>query len=297
MAHPILPGAEARSLPGSTDGPLHRRAPKDGALVLHGFTGNPQSVAGLGEALAMAGLAAELPLLPGHGTSLLDMVPTRWEDWSGAAEAAWAELAGRCRRVLVAGLSMGGMLACWLAARHRDVAGVVAVNPLIEPPADSYLDILRGLVDAGAEVAPGIGSDIADPDGQETGYAGSPIRAALSMFGAAGPLVADLGRIRCPILLLSSRHDHVVPSSSGDLLSERAGGPVERVWLERSYHVATRDYDRAEVETRAVEFAGKVLGTSGTPPGTAPGTPGTALGTPAPGTPPGTAPETPPTMS
>ena len=57
-------------------------------LVLHGFTGSPQSMRPLAEAMAKAGFTVELPLLPGHGTSLDDMVPTRWADWSGAAEAA-----------------------------------------------------------------------------------------------------------------------------------------------------------------------------------------------------------------
>jgi len=36
-------------------------------------------------------------------------------------------------------------------------------------------------------------------------------------------------------------------------------GSVERVVLERSYHVATLDYDKDEIETRAVEFLGGVL--------------------------------------
>lgn len=249
MSAAVLPGAEPQSWPG---GP-------DGALVLHGFTGTPQSMRGLASALAATGLAVELPLLPGHGTSLADMAPTRWEDWSAAAEAAYTELAGRCRSVVVAGLSMGGTLTCWLASCHPEIAGIVVVNPLVEPPAPSYLELLQGVLDSGTEMAPGVGSDIAAPGVTELAYEGAPVRAALSLFGATNALVADLGRIRCPVLLLSSRADHVVPSSSGDALAAGASGPVERVWLERSYHVASLDLDREEVEARAVAFAGKVL--------------------------------------
>jgi len=68
---PILPGAEPYSATGD----------ERGALVLHGFTGNPQSMRGLALALADAGLTVELPLLPGHGTDIADMVPTTWADW------------------------------------------------------------------------------------------------------------------------------------------------------------------------------------------------------------------------
>src|SRR5438067_3818811 len=113
--HPVLPGAEPFSAPG---GP-------HGALVLHGFTGSPQSMRGLATAFAEAGFTVELPRLPGHGTSLDDMLTTGWADWSGWAEQAYQDLAGRCERVVVAGLSMGGTLTAWLAANHPEVAGIV----------------------------------------------------------------------------------------------------------------------------------------------------------------------------
>jgi carboxylesterase len=89
-------------------------------------------------------------------------------------------------------------------------------------------------------------------------YDGTPIAPMISMFDGIEEVAAGLGGLRCPVLLLSSRHDHVVPAESGDLLAASAGGPVERVWLERSFHVATLDYDAAEIEARAVEFVNKV---------------------------------------
>src|SRR5918998_1676938 len=95
---PVLPGCE----PWSTNGGRH------GVLVLHGFTGCPQSMRPLAEAFADEGYTVDLPLLPGHGTSPDDLAATRWSDWSGAAEAVYENLAARCDRVVVAGLSMGG---------------------------------------------------------------------------------------------------------------------------------------------------------------------------------------------
>ena len=251
MTAPILSGAEPWSAQG---GP-------DGALVLHGFTGNPQSMRGLAEAFAGAGFAVELPLLPGHGTSIEDMLPTGWDDWSKVAEEVYDQLARRCRRVVVAGLSMGGALAAWLTERHPEIAGLVAINPFVEPPAESFREMLRGALGAGTETMPGIASDIAMDGVEELAYTASPIAPMLSLVEATDAIAADLGSIRCPVLLLSSRQDHVVPSASGDLLESRVAGPVERLWLERSYHVATLDHDGALVEARAVEFAAKVTAT------------------------------------
>ncbi len=255
MTSPVMPGAEPLSFSG---GP-------SGVLVLHGFTGNPQSMRPVAEALASAGHTVELPLLPGHGTAIEDMIPTRFADWSGAAEDAYSELAGRCSSVGVVSLSMGGTLACWLAERHPEIRALVLVNPLLDPPADSFREMLAGLLASGTEVAPSVGSDIAKPDAHELTYDGTPLRAALSLFGGVDEVAAGLGKISCPILLLSSRQDHVVPSSSGDLLVERVGERVERVWLERSYHVATLDFDAGEVIARTVAFMGRVLADAGEP--------------------------------
>ncbi len=250
MTAPILPGAE----------PFHHDGGPSGLLVLHGFTGNPQSMRPLAQALAAQGYTVDLPLLPGHGTAIEDMVPTRWNDYAEAADAAYRRLAGRCDEVALVGLSMGGTLACWLAEHHAEVRGMVLVNPFVDPPADTFRDVLRGVLDSGTEIAPGVGSDIAKEGSVELAYAGTPVAAVLSLFDGIDGVAGRLDHIRCPVLLLSSREDHVVPSSSGDLLVAQLGGSVERVWLEHSYHVATLDHDAAVVEARAVAFIADVLG-------------------------------------
>ncbi|MGA2804239.1 MAG: alpha/beta fold hydrolase [Acidimicrobiales bacterium] len=248
MPTPILAGSEPFSTEG---GPI-------GVVVLHGFTGSPQSLRPLARALATAGFTVELPLLPGHGTSVEDMVPTRWSDWSSAAEATYRDLAGRCERVFAAGLSMGGSLAIWLAERHPEIAGVIVVNPLVDPPASVFRDMLSGMVEEGGVSVPAIGSDVAMPGSPESAYNASPIEPMLSMFEGVDEIAAHLGDLRCPVLLLSSRVDHVVPPESGEVLAAGAAGPVERVFLERSFHVATLDYDAREIEARAIAFVARV---------------------------------------
>jgi len=218
---------------------------------------------GLALALAGAGLTVELPLLPGHGTAIADMVPTGWEDWSGAAEAAYLELAARCGSVVVVGLSMGGTLAVWLGERHPEIAALVLVNPLIQPPDADTVAFIDAMIEGGDEVAPGIGSDIALEGAVETAYPELPLRAARSLFAAAGDVADHLGSVTSPVLLFSSAEDHVVPPVSGDRLVEGVKGPVERIVLERSFHVATLDYDKDEIEARTVKFVTDLLPPAG----------------------------------
>ncbi|HEX5946318.1 MAG TPA: alpha/beta fold hydrolase [Acidimicrobiales bacterium] len=243
----IIPGCE----PWSAEGGPH------GALVLHGFTGNPQSMRGLAEAFGAAGFAVDLPLLPGHGTSVDDMLTTDWSDWSAAAEAAYTALAERCDRVVVAGLSMGGSLTAWLASRHPEIAGIVCVNPALSVP-DEIVTALREMLEGGLDRIPAIGGDVADPAGREKAYDATPLAPMLSLAAAAEEFRGGLGAIACPVLIMTSPQDHVVEPVNSDILAEGVSGPVERVTLERSYHVATLDYDKDIVFERAVEFAQRV---------------------------------------
>ena len=248
-----MAGAEPFSAAGGTQG----------ALVLHGFTGNPFSIRGVASAIADSGLTVEAPLLPGHGTSVADIVETRWPDWSSAAESAYLELAARCEKVAVIGLSMGGTLACWIGERHPEVAGLVLINPLVRSiPADQVAAV-RAMVDAGETVMDGIGSDIAQPEAAELSYDQTPLEPLLSLLDAADDIGARLADIACPVLLLSSRDDHVVPPANSDDIASALGDRCERVWLERSFHVATLDYDGDEIEKRAADFVSRVTGTDG----------------------------------
>lgn len=250
MSAPVIAGAESWSHVGTRDA---------GALVLHGFTGNPSSMRELAEAFALAGFHVELPRLAGHGTAVGDMIPTRWADWSGDAERALGTLTTRCSKVVVTGLSMGGALTLWLASRHPDLAGIVCINPATQPLADEMMQAIAGMVDGGIETFPGIGSDIADPDVHESSYPETPVRALQSMFvDGVAPLSNRYPSIQVPLLLFSSVNDHVVDPAQGDFLASSYGGAVERVMLGRSFHVATQDYDKQVINEGAVRFAERV---------------------------------------
>lgn len=227
-----------------------------GVLVLHGFTGNPSSMRSLADAFAGAGHSVEMPLLPGHGTKVQDMIDTTWADWSSAAEEALDRLAARTTTRFVAGLSMGGSLTCWLGTRHPELAGLICVNPAIAPT-EEMRTLVDAMVEAGDEVMVGIGSDIADPEVTESAYPETPLRPLLSLFDASAATLADLPRITQPLLLFTSPQDHVVPPSDSDVLAEAVSGPVERVSCDRSYHVATQDYDKDLIVERSLEFVAR----------------------------------------
>lgn len=231
-----------------------------GALVLHGFTGAPSSVRSVADAFVADGFDVEVPVLPGHATSVTDMLPTRWSDWSGAVEQAYQHLARRCERVVVSGLSMGGTLALWTALNHPEVAAVICVNPAAQPQPDELIAVLDDLLAQSVELMPAIGSDIAAPGVVEEAYPETPVEPLRSLLlDGVAPLAPRYTTAQVPLLLFTSRQDHVVDPAQSDFLAERWGAPVERVWLERSFHVATQDYDQDLIARHSVEFARRHL--------------------------------------
>ena len=250
--HPVLPGCEPWSSPGG--GP-------HGALVLHGFTGSPVSMRPLAEVLADAGFAVEMPRLPGHGTAPADLALTTWHDWLAEAGRALEALRARVPggRIVVAGLSMGGALTLALAEAHPDLAGIVVINAPVQAPPE-LAEGLAAMLEGGVDIIDSIGGDIADPDADECSYDQTPLRPLVTMLEAGTGVRERLGDIHCPTLVITSRQDHVVQPGDSEVIAAAVGGPVEHLWLEKSFHVATLDYDRAELERAALEFAQRVTG-------------------------------------
>ena len=109
-------------------------------------------------------------------------------------------------------------------------------------------------------VITGEGSDIADPDSSDVAYAGTPIKPLQSLLlEGVAPIADRYGEIAVPLRLFTSRHDHVVDPADSEYLAATYAGPVEHTWLERSYHVATRDYDRDLIVAESLAFVSRVF--------------------------------------
>jgi carboxylesterase len=247
----LRPGTEARSFEG---GPV-------GAVLCHGFTGSPASLRPWAEHLAAAGLAVELPRLPGHGTDWRDLALTRWPDWYAELERAFVRLQERCDTVVAMGLSLGGTLVTHLAAQAGDgprgVAGLVLVNPSFRSDnrAMRALPIAQYLV----PTVPGITNDIARPDADELGYDRVPLRALASVTTLWRVVESELPQVHQPVLAFRSAEDRIVEPSSLDLFRSRvASADLTVEVLPHSRHVATLDHDADLIHRESLTFVQRV---------------------------------------
>jgi carboxylesterase len=154
---------------------------------------------------------------------------------------------------------MGGSLTLWTALQQPSVSGIVLINPASQPQAEEMLEMVKGLLAEGTEVFPGIGSDIADPEVKESSYPETPLAPLVSMVeDGIRPMLSQYGSCKIPMLLITSKNDHVVDPATSDELAAQWGGSVERILLDRSFHVATQDYDKDFINESALAFAAKV---------------------------------------
>jgi carboxylesterase len=253
--------------------PISLKGDARGVLVLHGMTGTPFEVRPLAEALGTAGYSVEAPLLAGHGGSLRDLAATQWPDWLATAERAMAELRRRVggRRICIVGFSMGGLLALRLARLYPDqiTALVVMAAPLrmrtfqtrgVRALASLPIDF-RSLPYA---CIPKLkGSDISDPEMRDANPSlrAFPISAVTSLFDLMNQVRADLPNVRAPALVIHGRHDHTVPmDDSLELTGSLGSDIIERLWLDRSFHIVTLDVERSTVSNAVLGFLGKQHG-------------------------------------
>jgi carboxylesterase len=232
----------------------------NGVLLCHGFSGSPRSMRPWAEHLAADGFRVVLPRLPGHGTTWQELNQTRWQDWYGEVDRAFTNLRAQCERVFICGLSMGGALAIRIAEQHGPaVAGIAVVNPAIAStdPRIRALPVLRHLVPSLA----GIGSDIAMPGVPEGAYDRSALHAGWSVTRMWRDIQDNLPRVDQPLLIFKSVKDRVVDQLSLKLIKAGVSSrDLTVVSLERSYHVATLDYDAELIFTTSGAFFRRLAG-------------------------------------
>ena len=100
-------------------------------LMVHGFLGTPHHFEKLPEVLADAGYRVHVMLLPGHGTTPLDLEKTTRDQLLQAVEDSILDLHNMHQQVIVLGHSMGGALSV-LAAKSVQIDGLILAAPLFE---------------------------------------------------------------------------------------------------------------------------------------------------------------------
>lgn len=246
----IIPHAEPFLIPGN----------RIGVLLVHGFTGTPKELQEMGHSLSEHGYSILAPRLAGHATQIEDLKRTHWHDWLHCVEDGYHLLHGLADKIIIAGLSMGGILSILFASQHK-VDGLIAMSTPYELPADpraKFLPILWPFLTRVNKGEP----DWADPTPAEDhiDYPHYPTRAILELKDLLGTMQSALPQVKVPTLLIHSMKDGGVSFDNMDKIATRLGSKVvTTVTLKKSGHVIVRDLEKEQVFLEADRFIRRVI--------------------------------------
>jgi carboxylesterase len=240
-----------------------------GALLLHGFSGKPNGLGHLAHHIETLGLPYRAPTLRGHGMDTPNaLLGVKWTDWIADAEGAMSELLEEAEKVTIIGHSMGGMIALFLAAEHKeevdsiiDAAGSTKGNSPFAPGEPlNFLASLIPIVKKKYEMPP----LFADPDyaRTDTGYAWVPTIAWRQVFDLMEETHKRLPKVSVPTLILHSKKDTVNTPEGAQILYDSIATPVDQkqlVWFEKTEHVMFLDCEEEEVNRIVVDYLQKRL--------------------------------------
>jgi carboxylesterase len=253
----IIPTTEPFFLPGTS-----RRL---GCLLIHGFTGTPKEMRWMGEYLSARGYPSLGIRLAGHGTQPHDMIRCLYTDWLASVEDGHALLRDWTERVVLIGLSMGGVLSL-LASTRLDAAGVVCMSTPYALPPDprlkfiNQLSLVKPFIPKG-NLPPGAGWFDQEAWKDHISYPENPVR----NIGELNKLLAEmrlaLPEVRVPVLLIHSADDgYVLPANAEKVFAALGSLNKEKVYVSGSGHVITRDAARQQVFEHALDFIERLEG-------------------------------------
>ena len=223
----------------------HSTASHLGVVVLHGLGGTPHSVLPVTAAVHAAGFMTVAPKLPGHGTTPDDLIGRTWHEWLQAVLEVCDELAGRSPAgIALIGQSMGATLALATATRRPFVRGVAAINALVGPSDSDAIEHLEHLIERGRTMQPAGHPDLRDPHAHDSAYPELALTALVQMSRGADAVLEQLAAVTVPVFVASGDHDSTVDPATSDALAAAVSGPVHRLRLPNSGHVAALDLDR-----------------------------------------------------
>lgn len=215
----------------------------EAVVAIHGFTGIPGHWRLASEVLNQHGYTVVAPLLPGHGTSVEDMDRYGAADWLRAVVDAALAVSDH-RRVHLAGLSLGGLLAI-LTAGPTNAATITTVSAPLRFRRKSiylapFLHHLRPYTPWPPSLPP------SEPETAELflTYPGFPTRRAADLLVVARHARKTARRLRRPALVVQSAADETVHPRSGIHLARLLGPGTQTLWLPDSRHNALLDHDR-----------------------------------------------------
>lgn len=215
-------------------------------LLLHGFTGHTADVRMLGRFLEKKGYTSHAPIYRGHGGAAEDIVSATAADWWKDVQQAYQHLVDLgYEEIVVAGLSLGGVLALKLAYSTK----VKAVIPMCAPMFfDNEAQLTAGFKKYATQY-----KQLEGKDEQTIATELDKLMAhSKGVFAELGGFVEQVSKetdsIYAPAFIVQARHDRMINAKSAQYIYDHIQSDHKQLkWYEQSGHVITLDKERDQL--------------------------------------------------
>lgn len=233
--------------------PLVIEKGEEAILVVHGFTGSPSELYPFCNFMADNNYSINCILLPGHGTSHLELEECNWEEWYQAVEDEYEAMLKKYKKVYLAGLSMGGVL-CLNLASKRKVDGIIALASGVR--LKDWRVPLIPIIKLFTKRIPKTNNSYArGPDRNRFAYEYNSATPTIELVKLNKSVENDLGKITSPLLLIHSKNDIVIPYSNVVLISSKVKSEnIKIVTLNKAGHIITLSDEKDVVYKESLAF-------------------------------------------
>ena len=196
---------------------------KKGVMLIHGFASTTYEVSHLAKFLEKHGFRVVLDNLPGHGTTIEDCNSTKYQEWLNSVEKGIAEMYSKCDKVIVIGVSMGGVLSLHLGSLFP-LDGIISASALFKFKNEFNVRFINRIFNKIKKTVPKkstFNPDLVKAQNiQFYGYNHYPLCALNEMRKMIDKVKLTLKNISSPLLLIHSTIDQTAPFENLEIIKQ-----------------------------------------------------------------------------
>ena len=224
-------------------------------LLIHGITSGASQMVPMAQFLNDYGYSVHSVNLAGHGTYPDDLLHTGCREFIKKAEYDYSQLKKEYDTVFVGGLSTGGCLSLYLAAKHPEIAGIIPISsPLF---LDENCFIAQKYPEDMVYFHRSMEGKYGIAKKYHVHYEDIPVVIFKALYDLMDILKKDdfLKQVKCPAFIVQTKDDAVSVPKSGEIIYDSISSEVKELYMpETGTHNVVLTERRLDVFRKTVEF-------------------------------------------
>jgi len=221
-------------------------------LLLHSFTSHTRDMNALAKSIHQSfGFTCYAPVYRGHGQEAEALIPYTIDDWWEDALESYHDLAKKYRKVIVIGVSVGGVFALKLAEQFPIARVVVMSVPIYSEP----LELKQRVIDFATRYKKLENKSEHEVKRELKQFESMPLDSFERFKQFVHGTISELGKITAPIAIYyGGRDEATYEESATEIVEKVSSSEIELERFENSSHLMTLSNDKEKLHEHIHQF-------------------------------------------